>query len=582
MRVYRWKKPTVNITKWTGWTFTPGTYYVWWYWIINHWSYTGYYYATSSSPRPDVQTVVLWAGETSITVSLSASWWITAITNAWWWKIQITSQLHCLDVGNIITILWTTNYNGTYTITDWVDYNNFKVTATYVANETWTRTINKRNCNWATHIAVYVNNVYPFDANGDYINVAGNNHCYFDTTDTIVMNSYTSPRWWYVNLAGDCNKLTYDCKSMINYGVPYLKGTETTTTNSALTTEVANAWLSEIAQFITRTSENYNWTWYVWLNMEFPNLVMTITNYKLNFLWLALLPKTTIKNSFVNKIWFTWLDTYNYSIRWYWDFDVDNSSLEWMRNLWYINIINPINSNVVVKWLLVSNMSYMTSASASTYNWHDDIGKTRTIENINIYNWSIWVGTFYNIIPALKNTNFLSEEPLYDINFYGSSASYSAHWININTAREDNLLLIAPTYPFSTVVDFTCYRQKNIYIYDKSWVAISWATITITQWANTYTCTTDSNWYAQTPLMREQDCIRIAGTTGYNNIIYYDRTMTVRKPWYETYKSASRIARNIEEEITLKPSKPVLLDDSWNLYINTDKENMGNTVIIWI
>jgi hypothetical protein len=553
MRVYRWKKPTIVISKDSDGSLSPGTYYVWGYWGYGPTGGgSGYYYSFCTSPRPDVQTVVLSSGETSITVSLLITGGITSISDYGSGKVKITSALHCLTAGNTITITGTTNYNGTYTIVDWVDYNNFTITHSYNGNETGTWSCSTRN-NSATHLIVYIHTTYPFDANGQYVIAAGQNRVFLTTNNSVKITSYPSYTYSaYCNYAADCNKLTLDAKYLIQYGYPYITGTETDISDAQFNSEFQAAGISDICEIGTLPTSPSSSFWYIGIGMIFANLVKTITYGVIKLSSCIKIPNVKFKNCSIEKIGYTYT-TYNSSILVPWAFQIENCNMESMRNTsgGYNDIVST-GRNRLMNAYFYSNIEAIVAVVVTSWGQIENIGISRTIENLNIVSGYITLCGTGNSVPAFKNLTFYNTSQSYDIFIDNNSSSVSGDYVNVNTSRTDNKVICKNQYNFRSLYNFYFYRQKDIYVYDKYGSPVNGALITITQGSNNYSCTTDINGKATTPLMLEQKNEGISGSYDYNNTIYYAWNLKIEKSGYEIYVGKYNIAKNIEEFVVLE------------------------------
>ena len=82
---------------------------------------------------------------------------ITAFTDLWGWEVRITSPSHWLSTWRDIEIQDTTNYNWVYEVI-YIDDDNYKITATYVATETWITKLPLRIFCWN-----YDTNIYAYN-----------------------------------------------------------------------------------------------------------------------------------------------------------------------------------------------------------------------------------------------------------------------------------------------------------------------------------------------------------------------------------------------------------------------------------
>ncbi|MGB9697705.1 MAG: SprB repeat-containing protein [Ignavibacteria bacterium] len=553
MRIYRWKKPTVIISKGNDGSLSPGTYYVWGYWGFGPTGGGGgYWYSFCTSPRPDVQTVVLSSGETSITVSLLITGDITSISDYGSGKVKITSPLHCLTKGDTITITGTTNYDGTYTIADWIDYNNFTIIHGYNGNQTGTWSCSTRN-NSATHLIVYIHTTYPFDAKGQYVIPAGQNRVFLTTNNSVKITSYPSYTYnAYCNYAADCNKLTLDAKYLIEYGYPYITGTETDISDTQFNSEFEAAGVSNICEIGT-AALNLNNFWYIGIGMIFPNLVKTVTYGVIKLSACIKIPNVKFKNCSIEKIGYTTNTTHNYSIQLPWAFQIENCNMELMRNTaGGYNDIVCMGRNRLVNAKFYSNIEAISNVTNSNWGQVENIGISRTIENLSIVSGVITLYGTGNSVPAFKNLTFYDPSQPYDIYIDTNGSSISGIYVNVNTNRINNRVICKNVYSFRSLYNFYFYRQKDIYVYDKSGSPINEALITITQGSNNYTCMTDINGKATTPLMLEQKNEGISGSYDYNNTIYYDWNLKIEKSGYEIYLGKCNIAKDIEEFVVLE------------------------------
>jgi len=133
MRIYSWKKPELIVTQTTGGSLIEGTTY---------YLYARFRYTTggtnntcaSQSPRTDVIPITITAGNSAFNLGWKTSGNITAYSSGGTGITVVTSNRHCLDSGNVVTILSGT-YAGTYTIT-WLSYNTFSIPTAYSVTET--------------------------------------------------------------------------------------------------------------------------------------------------------------------------------------------------------------------------------------------------------------------------------------------------------------------------------------------------------------------------------------------------------------------------------------------------------------
>lgn len=554
MRIYRWKKPEVVITKGNDGSLSPGTYYVWGYFGIYLYAPDPPYFLCATSPRPEVQTVVLSAGETSITASLKVTGTITSITDYGSGKIKITSALHCLDAGNTITISGTTNYNGTYTVADWIDYNNFTVVKTYVADEssgTWECSTRH---NGANRLLIYILNQNPFDANGDYVVTSqGGNHLFYVNGDSLKITSYTYTTNGYLNVAADCTKLTLDARWIIQKGLPYLYGTETSITEAQLQSEFESSGLNDVCEASSFLLDVPKIKWQIPIHLYLPNLERTISNGDIGFGGMAYLPKVTFELCIIYKIGYSKTLRYNSGIKAGWLFKLRKSVLDrtWSALDNAYNITD-VTDSVVLLGHPISNVQYLSTAY---FVWSAiwSIGSTVTISNIKIFNDSNLCDYGWGRdCVAFKNVEFQSIGS-FDFKTYVFNDA-SSDFVNIDTVRENNEKVVVKYTRESGNKHYYFWRQKTIYVYDEFGEPIENAKLTIRQGSNEYVFYSDENGIVETgdTTLLEQESVGITGSYNYTNTLYLDWSIEIEKTGKETYKAVYTLPKDIEEYIVLK------------------------------
>lgn len=138
-----------------------------------------------------------------------------------------------------------------------------------------------------------------------------------------------------------------------------------------------------------------------------------------------------------------------------------------------------------------------------------------------------------------------------------------------------------------TYVNKTLLLKDTIKVYavDKTGTPLSNVSIGIQNGFETVTGTTDANGYLALPIKTRTAVQDPAYTTTNYYTIWTDYTKVTLKATKAGYGNSTikiNTLKNKTINLTMYPAKPVLLDDSWNLYINTDKENIGKPIIVSI
>lgn len=563
MRVYRWKKPCLEFSLVTGGTLSASTkYYI--YGVSRMQSYSNNLdWFAASAPVSDIYEVTTTTTGTSIHATIYFQGNITAIESGDTGKLLITSPIHCLTTGNIIQITGTSTYDGTYTITDWVDYNQFMVAGTFSATgETggW-----KANglVNNLGHWYMYCYTVNPANADGTYK----------DTTE--VKSKFTHGPGGYTAISTSGYTITsqpsltrYTLGStwelrprsgfqfFLDIGYPTLAGTESSLTTTQIQTELENAGL-----------EQYNYfPYYVTCNIWLQSLAITFPTYQ--------------PICFFATTWQTPLSTFEQTVLAgisAFNYNYTGSGAEGFRgilkNSAYLN--NKLNNTTFQGLNRTYNPFQGTTgktnviASTNNYGWDGATSASRIFKDITyistntpflMYHQNTYNAGYIVENLDLKYTHLLSSD--ITLGAQGSTPPYYLV-LDINTERTDNLKIITAQGTGIWNAPVYLYRSRTIKVADKNNNAISGATITLhatnPATGSTYTGITDSGGTTYFEIL-EQLSTPIDGTQNKTALIYKDWLVTVEKDSYQTYTATADIAINVEEEITLTESIPDIYD----------------------
>lgn len=235
MRCYSWKKPELTVTLTPGGTLAASTQY----WLIAQFrSGLGVFYVfwSGNSPISDVATFTTDAVNKSISVAWKTTGNITAYADAGGGEVLVTSEKHCLDTGDEITIE-SGAYAGVYDIT-WVSYDIFKITATWGATGTATWRCEEL-MNEANGIRFWLHSTNPLNADGSYNAPAGTDYRH-DYMSHIYSNVAYQTNPVVVTAPYALTQRPYDSPFFLEWdkswamawetGMPYIYGTETSTT----------------------------------------------------------------------------------------------------------------------------------------------------------------------------------------------------------------------------------------------------------------------------------------------------------------------------------------------------------------
>lgn len=226
MRLYRWKKPILVLSLVEGGSLAANTtYYLLGFFISLYKNISSFHGA--SSPRSDLYSIATTSTHKSINVYWKTIGNITKYEDAGGGNIRVTSDLHCLDTGNIV-IVESGIYSGSYVIT-WESYNTFLIATAFLGDETSTWYCQVFP-NQAQGLKLWMDISDPLVDNIFQGNMHKLSHPYYTigyTANNILINTLLSSDYNNKNIPeieawGKAYKYIYEV------GVPSLYGTEST------------------------------------------------------------------------------------------------------------------------------------------------------------------------------------------------------------------------------------------------------------------------------------------------------------------------------------------------------------------
>jgi hypothetical protein len=178
VHVYGWLKPTLTVSLVAGGSLLPNTKY----YVCGVMGYTGATYNLNASPLTDIHEITTTTTDLSIQVSHKTYRNITAFADNGDSRTLITCARHCVvdtvvgAVADSIKIA-TGSYTGTWTVDEWVSYDQFIINTPYVDNvavqfytdsQYYNRPYYGGNSNQG--MSMYISNVNPIGSDGLFIN----------------------------------------------------------------------------------------------------------------------------------------------------------------------------------------------------------------------------------------------------------------------------------------------------------------------------------------------------------------------------------------------------------------------------
>ena len=596
MRVRRWKKPKAVITKTDEGTVEAGTYYIWGFISRDIGQVSVLYRHFAHSLVSDVYEVTVdGINETSIKVEFYVDGDIEVIdgdSN----ELVIFSEKHSLDAGDEIIIKNTNSYNGTYTITEWIDYDHFKVAGNFDEIET-----GEYEC-WVAHNTSNRINIHILDRNpflnefsDSYFLSSGNNNMWqFPITgnnnlEGNITHTPGPPNYGNIGRFRTCgadNALPSPEVRLIikKYGVMLVEGDEESITDTDFNNMFLAAGIEDacwIGQHSFMGGGGRPFLCFG-VHIDLPNWTRTYEYAYVKFIGMGNIPNITFYASFINTLGVYMGDTYNMTIGYGWRFLAIDCLMDSTRHTGQLEIETDGNC-ATISGIYKDGMDYKAVALASAWSAHDNYGHTRTMEGLSITGTHLRINNSGSNVPVGRNITFVNTSNHFDININNTTNQTNVpYFVNVNTAREDNAIIMTG-HNTRLPIDLEFYRQKNIKVVDEFGLPIEGVLIKIKRDEYEWVCYTDENGIGETPLILEQKSINIGGGPATDDYeIYYDFTIEISGGGYEKTSTPIHIAREIPEFFVLKPTKTVRNDMQGNIYLAARPEKGSGSELLKI
>lgn len=564
LRIYRLRPPELSLTLVDGGTLAANTkYYVSGYFRLN-WTYSDV-----PSIFAEVKDITTNDTQKSISVAWKVTVPIQSFEDGGTGYIKVNATSHCATDGNTI-IIEDGAYAGTYTVT-WVDYHSFLIAGTYSTTYTSTFRVESAH-NGMSGLILYCSTVTPFSGDPTKGTWQRGLYCYdfshytwqggITANPTVISAPYSVPMYGsHPQIMGTFYTLPPWCKSMEkgNVWISVLGPA----TVAELKQACIDADVTDIA-YVDHNSFHLCGILYIaapW-NTPLPgSLTFTDMHISVYMGMMGGYAPTSTQLQFYRcsvEYMLVGYGTYNAA------YAEKSTFMFQTAGAWggppYIYPIGVDNTFVAVTGIGSEGMGANFTVTNMTVNmnsqtWNIDMTDgTRLYKNIRInggalYCYYVWCpSTARNIDGCYINSGLTYD--VVDAVWYVNTTPLNLR--NVDTPRADNKKIVYWNYDISSGQDVYFWRSGLISVTNASGTAITDASVNLTnnQGAQ-YNFTTDASGIVSYEIL-EQFSKQTNGVASFGTDTFYENWITtVNKTGFLEYKNITKIAKNIESEITL-------------------------------
>lgn len=478
----------------------------------------------------------------------------------------------------------------------WPDtvWNNRSGVNNFAYIQSWTKIDNNTGIWWSTFIIHWVHNQRVF-------NLSDNSKLYWATLRTGKRASDTKQYAWYCDLLWEI----IDCNIELSARIPSseLSFINNVRINSWHLVTTWLKWTFSNIDYICnytqlfhvyRDSVTLDWFWYKFTNPSTSSVFYI-------YLWSDRVSQERILTNpsipLNNKTTRPYPASLSYSIQNIWYMKYYNSS-DWTYTDYTTQANNTTTNDVPLSWNVWDILYF---GSWSTYiPWHQywfSLHLTRTSwDNDSQYvreyyydgAWrEVWEDWIWDWTDNLSKTWAILLAVPYNMQNYTTTID----WITTCRIRARIVWTASTPQYWDRLRRFTggfisnwTVKEKysvNISVIDEDWNPIDTANVIMNNeyGEEVFNVNTDVNWDITTQYLLSKKFYLDVNQTDYiGQKIYTYVDLEIKKDWYETYRTRLWVSEKVDTVITLKSSKKYLVDDRWDIYQNTDPENITTSL----
>jgi hypothetical protein len=550
--VYGYRKPTLEVNLMEGGSLAPNTTY----YLCGYMRGKVATYQNTCGPLSDVVSFTTTGTAKSITINHKTYRDITAFSDAGGGLTLCTSARHCLRTGDTIKIA-SGSYAGTYTIT-WVSYSTFTIVKAYIDNVPVQCYSDSATYNNGYGMCYYMHTVNPM-ATGKFVYVESKMSdreytAVYHGQDVLVTSAFNLSQNNRGNL--EMQGLVYDGLFSIlkDYGSIWVNIDTAETFSSIHIAIQSSGFVYNSFYSVLFTSANFLLVGSLWftgssggaINESNVNITLVYGEFRANYPDRIVLSKSLmnlIVGGYMPYIYYTGTDCYFYTNSISnnfggWVFGTEN----YLMGAQYFSTANKDTTIVIdgVTYYIDQNKTFDTTTVNIFHqrNYMVNIIKDCTIKGsiYEIWNQSeasnkshYWFERVYIKKTPTKGYHFI----VYD---YKIGQFHNLKFLNINTDESDNRKILYKNVA-NTTAGFHFYRRLNFYIKTQAGVAISSASISITDNAsNSYSGSTDVNGYCNIDIKEQYSEFPVGSliNTYAVDTFYSAFVIVISKAGYET------------------------------------------------